>query len=405
MKVIGIIAEYNPFHNGHLHHLRQSREQLGEDCVVVCAMSGNFVQRGDVALFDKHTRAEAAVRCGADLVFELPLPWALSSAEGFSRGAVGLLGSLGVVTHLSFGSEAGSVEPLSAIAIALMEPSFNAKIKAELDAEGIPYAVARQRALTAQLGELARHIESPNNILAVEYMKALYSLRIGIEPMTVPRSGAGHDRFGPGLKSGAELRAIIESGRSIVEYIPREAGETFSAASAQGRGPVTMKDVETAILSRLRFMGEQAFHSAPDATEGLGNRLCRAAWTEPSFDAVLSAAKTKRYALSRLRRMLICVALGVKAGMADETPPYARLLAASDSGRGLLRQISEKSRIPVITKPAQVKTLGAQERALFDLEAAACDLYVLGRQAKEERRGGCDWRESPRIVQGSSRNE
>lgn len=398
MKVIGIVAEYNPFHYGHLHHISESRKLVAGDSCIVCVMSGNFVQRGDVAIFDKHTRAEAAVKCGADLVLELPLPWSLSSAEGFARGAVGLLGSLGVVTHLSFGSETGDCEPLNALAIALMDPSMDGKIKAQLKQEGIPYALARQRALESDVGELSRILETPNNILGVEYLKALYSLRLGIEPLTVKRSGAGHDRVGPGHKSGAELRALMGGGMEIAGYIPSEADEIFKRSAVQGRGPVTIDSVETAILSRLRFMSEAAFNSAPDASEGIGNRLCRAAWVAPSFDSLLSAAKTKRYALSRLRRMLMCVALGIQGGMADGTPPYARILAANQNGRDVLRVIGEKSKIPVITKPAQINALGREERALFELEASTTDLYVLGYSAKEERKGGADWRESPRMV-------
>jgi len=399
MNVIGIVAEYNPFHNGHLHHITESKKNFMGDTAIVCIMSGNYVQRGDVAVFDKHTRAEAAARCGADLVFELPIPWALSSAEGFARGAVGMLGSLGVVTHLCFGSELGSVDPLNALAIALMEPIMDAKIKAELDVDGISYAVARQRALEAEVGDIARLLETPNNILAVEYLKALYSLRLPIKPMTVKRSGAGHDQIGgPGHKSASELRALMCAGKSILDHLPAEATEVFRKVSVQGRGPVNIHNVETAILSRLRFMSASAFNSAPDASEGLGNRLCRAAWIEPTFDAVLSAAKTKRYALSRLRRMLISISLGIKEGMADDIPPYARILAANERGRDLLRTINDKSKIPIITKPAGVKNLGKKEKALFELEAAATDLYVLGYTAGEERRGGSDFRESPRMV-------
>lgn len=399
MKIIGIVAEYNPFHNGHEHHILESKKMLSGSTAVICVMSGNFVQRGDVAVFDKHTRAEAAARCGADLVFELPLPWALSSAEGFARGAVGLLGSLGVVTHLSFGSEEGSVEPLSALAIALMAPSMDEKIKAGLTAGGVPYAVARQRALASEVGEMAKLLETPNNILGVEYLKALYSLRLGIEPVTVKRHGAGHDQVGHAHhKSAAELRALMCAGKSIIEHIPHEAQEVFRKASIQGRGPVGLGAVEIAILSRLRFMSSDAFNAAPGASEGLGNRLCRAAWTEPTFEAVLSAAKTKRYALSRLRRMLVSVSLGLTHGMAEGIPPYARILAANETGRGLLKMITEKSRIPVITKPAGVKSLGREEKSLFELESAATDLYVLGYSAAEERKGGSDFRESPRMV-------
>lgn len=404
MNVIGVVAEYNPFHTGHLHHLTESRRLVGQDTAVICVMSGNFVQRGDAAVYDKFTRAEAAVRCGADLVFELPLPWALSSAEGFARGAVGLLGSLGVVTHLSFGSEEGSVEPLLSLAEVLLDPRMDELIKRELDS-GISYAAAREKALETMVGQQAALLKTPNNILAVEYLKALYSLRLDMKPVTVLRSGAGHDRTGPGHKSASELRGRISAGLSVEEHIPAEAMAVYRKAEQEGKGPVELEDLELAILSRLRFLSEAAFHNTPDAAEGLGGRLCRAAWAEYSFDGILSAAKTKRYALSRLRRMLLSAALGVTAGMAEHTPPYARILAAGPKGRQVLRIIGEKSSLPVITKPAAVKNLDAECRNLFALEAAATDLYVLGYPVRQERRGGKDWRQSPYMDQHDNPGE
>ena len=185
MAIIGIIAEYNPFHTGHEYHIARSRELLGADSTVICVMSGDFVQRGEAALYSKFARAEAACRCGADLVIELPLPWALSSAEGFARGAVGLLGALGA-THLSFGSECGDVQRLERIAENLIDPAVNAEISRELNENANnSYASARQTVLARRLGDEAKLIEQPNNILAVEYLKAIYEQRLDITPMTV----------------------------------------------------------------------------------------------------------------------------------------------------------------------------------------------------------------------------
>ena len=167
MNIIGIVGEYNPFHSGHEYHIQQSRQALGGDCPVVCVMSGDFVQRGEPAIYSKFARAEAACRCGADLVVELPLPWSLSSAEGFARGAVYLLSKLGA-THLSFGSEAGELEPLETIAQTLLDPAVNGEIRQVLSSDAsLSYAVARQKALETRLGELSAQLELPNNILAV----------------------------------------------------------------------------------------------------------------------------------------------------------------------------------------------------------------------------------------------
>lgn len=400
MSVIGIVGEYNPFHYGHKHHIAETKRLLGEDCPVVCAMSGDFIQRGEAAVYSKFARAEAAVRSGIDLVLELPPAWALSSAEGFARGAVGLLGSIGVVTHLSFGSECGEVEPLETLAEILLDPLIGADIRRELEAqEGIPFAAARQRAVAKRAGELSDQLETPNNILAVEYIKAVYEQGLSIKPVTVQRFGSGHDKMSEsGHKSAAEIRRALANGADISASVPGSAYEIYRREDKLGRGPVLMENLESAMISRLRMLPDSAFAALPDAGEGLNNRLARAAREESGLDAVIAAAKSKRYALSRIRRMVMCAVLGISADMSRETPPYARVLAANARGCALLRDMEGKARIPVITKPAAVKELGAECREVFDRSSSAHDLYVLGYSAKEERRGGADWRTSPKIV-------
>ena len=400
MSVIGIVGEYNPFHYGHKHHIAETKRLLGEDCPMVCAMSGDFIQRGEAAVYSKFARAEAAVRSGVDLVLELPPAWALSSAEGFARGAVGLLGSIGVVTHLSFGSECGEVEPLETLAEILLDPLIGADIRRELEAqEGIPFAAARQRAVAKRAGELSGQLETPNNILAVEYIKAVYEQGLSIKPVTVQRFGSGHDKMSEsGHKSAAEIRRAIANGADISASVPGSAYEIYRREDKLGRGPVLMENLESAMISRLRMLPDSAFAALPDAGEGLNNRLARAAREESGLDAVIAAAKSKRYALSRIRRMVMCAVLGISADMSRETPPYARVLAANARGCALLRDMEGKARIPVITKPAAVKELGAECREVFDRSSSAHDLYVLGYSAKEERRGGADWRTSPKIV-------
>ena len=400
MSVIGIVGEYNPFHYGHKHHIAETKRLLGEDCPVVCAMSGDFIQRGEAAVYSKFARAEAAVRSGVDLVLELPPAWALSSAEGFARGAVGLLGSIGVVTHLSFGSECGEVEPLETLAEILLDPLIGADIRRELEAqEGIPFAAARQRAVAKRAGELSGQLETPNNILAVEYIKAVYEQGLSIKPVTVQRFGSGHDKMSEsGHKSAAEIRRALANGADISASVPGSAYEVYRREDKLGRGPVLMENLESAMISRLRMLPDSAFAALPDAGEGLNNRLARAAREESGLDAVIAAAKSKRYALSRIRRMVMCAVLGISADMSRETPPYARVLAANARGCALLRDMEGKARIPVITKPAAVKELGAECREVFDRSSSAHDLYVLGYSAKEERRGGADWRTSPKIV-------
>ncbi len=397
MLTAGIVAEYNPFHNGHEAHIEATRAALGQDTGIICCMSGDFVQRGESAQWSKFARAEAAVRCGADLVFELPVQWALSSAEGFARGAVGLLNSLGVVDYLSFGSECGSAEPLELVAEALLSPSIDAEIRAEAQS-GESYAVVRERVLERRIGEEAKLIETPNNILAVEYIKALYDLGSRIRPLAVQRQGAGHDRAATGrIRSASELRTMTAAGMSIEPFMPREAFAVLERERRQGRGPVLLSGLEGAILSRLRMLTREDFASVPDATEGLENRLF-AAMEEPTLDGVLAAAKSKRYALARLRRMCMCACLGIKAGMNEGTPPYARLLAAGGRGRELLRMIEGRSSVPVITKSAAGRKLPREARECFELTVRARDLFVLGAPVVSERRGGSDWRATPAVL-------
>ena len=273
MKIAGLVAEYNPFHNGHLAHIEATKAALGPDTGIICCMSGDFVQRGEAAQWSKTARAECAVRCGADVVFELPVQWSLSSAEGFARGAVGLLDSLGVVDYLSFGSESPTAAPLERAAEALLDPAVDAAIRAELPS-GDSYAVIRQRVLERFMGEGARVIETPNNILAVEYIKAIYERGSRMEPLATERRGAQHDKPASGrIRSASELRSMTAAGKPIAPYMPREAHAVLEREREQGRGPVLMGALETAVLSRLRMLGKADFAAIPDAAEGLENRL------------------------------------------------------------------------------------------------------------------------------------
>ena len=220
MKVVGIISEYNPLHNGHVYHISETKRLLGEDTAIVCAMSGNFVQRGAPAVFSKFARATAAAVCGADLVIELPLEAALSSAEGFAMGGVKLLDSLGVCTHISFGSEEGDVRNLSEIAQALLDPKIDELIKKELE-RGVSYAAARQKALEKTIGEKAALIEKPNNILGIEYLKALKIIHSDMQPVTASRFGGEHD--GEIGYSASAVRNALAEGNADWSIVPEKA--------------------------------------------------------------------------------------------------------------------------------------------------------------------------------------
>ena len=395
MKVAGVPSEFNPFHHGHEYLLRAVRARLGEDTAIVCAMSGNFAQRGECALYRKHARAEAAVRCGADLVLELPLPWALSSAEGFGQGMTEVLSATGIITHLCFGSESGDAGALGEAAEVLLRPEIDMLIRCALQS-GVSYAAARQQACEALSPGAGELLTRPNDILGIEYIKALEKTNSAMEAGTISRVGARHDGTGDGVfQSAKERRRRCAAGEDISPLLPGSAAAVFRREAEHGRGPVTMETLETALLSRLRMLPPEVFDALPDASEGLGRRLYTAVREGGSLAAVLDAAKTKRYAASRLRRMLLCACLGLRAGDRDGGVPYLKVLALSSRGRALLREMRGAARLPVLTKPAAVTALSARARRIFSLEADAGDLYALGYQNPEQRRAGCDWRETP----------
>ena len=399
--VLGIVCEYNPFHNGHLHLLREARAAAGEDAAVLCVMSGDFVQRGEAAVYGKFARAEAACRCGADLVVELPLPWCLSSAEGFARGAVGLLGALGA-DRLCFGSESGALAPLESLAELAADEDFLEAVKARLRAEpALSFAAARQAEAGLRLGDAAALLSGANDILAVEYLKAIRTLKLGLEPFAVPRRGAGHDapEGEDGFLSASALRARLTRGESLGEAVPEAARAVYARERSAGRELSSPDALETALLARLRMLGEADFLALPDAADGLGRRLYRAVREQGSLEAIWEAARTKRYPLARARRLCLCAALGVRSGMAEGVPPYARVLAANAQGCALLRRAADAAAVPLLTKPAAVRTLGGEAEALFTLGADARDFYVLGFKGGENRRPGEDWRRGPFLLE------
>ena len=399
MNIIGIVCEYNPFHKGHAWQIAASREALGQDSVTVCAMSGDYVQRGEPAVFSKFARAEAACRCGADLVFELPLPWAISSAEGFARGAVSMLAGLGC-THLSFGSEHGSLYALERLARELSRKDIIEEIKQLMAREGrLSFAAARQKLLAGHLGETAALLEKPNNILAVEYLKAIRQLNAPMLPFTVERRGSGHDQTGEGeLRSASELREMLRRGEDPGEHIPEAAMEVFRRELEQGRAALDGERLELALISRLRMLEENTYLLLPDGGDGAGQRLYAAVRTGAGLEEIEEAAAAKRIARARVRRMCLCAALGVKKGMADGLAPYARLLAANERGREYLRHIDSKTTISVVTKPAHVRYLGPEALELFALGASAHDLFCLLYSSRKDRLGAQDWKTGPKIV-------
>lgn len=381
METAGIVAEYNPFHRGHAWHIAETRRRLGGEAPVVCVMSGHWVQRGECALADKWLRAALALDRGADLVVELPTPWAMASAESFARGAVSLLAATGVVDVLSFGSETGELAPLEEAAAALDAPDYPERLRAALG-RGLSFPAARQEAAGAAC------LSAPNNNLGVEYLRSLRALGSTIRPLTVPRQGAGHD--GPaagGFASASELRRLLRAGRG------EEAAPYLTAPWSEELAD--MQHIERAVLARLRTMGEGDWAALPDGggAEGLPSRLAKAAREAVSLEDFYTRAKTRRYTHARLRRLALAAFLGLRAAERPAAPPYVRVLGLGGRGRALLRRMKDTCPLPVIVKPAQARELDGPARTLFESEARYTDLYGLCFPAP--RPCGAEWIHSP----------
>ena len=394
MKTAGIICEYNPLHPGHTGHIEKTRAALGSDSAVVCVMSGNFVQRGDFAVFSKYARAEAAVLCGADLVVELPTPYALSSAESFASAGVNILDKLGVCSFISFGSESGDIAALKEVAEAIVTQEAKAIMKEGLGI-GLPYASAQQKAADAVLGPRSEVLRSPNNLLGIEYLKALAACSSVLQPITVKRIGGAHD--GDRGYSASAIRARLLLGEKPEMFMPQAASCVFMKEIAQGRGPISMKLYEQALISRLRAIKD--FSWLAGVSEGLDNRFLQYAAFEPTIAKILESVKTKRYAMSRIRRMLVCACLGISTADALAPLSYIRVLAMNRTGERLLKHARKKAALPIITKPASVKKIAGPAAAMFEKEVAATDFYILAYKDEHDRCGGQEWRETPRRVE------
>ena len=394
MGAVGIIAEYNPIHTGHARQIAETRAALGEDTPVVAVMSGNWVQAGRPACTDKWLRTQLALRGGVDLVLELPTVWAVSSAETFAWGGVSLLRAAGVVTDLSFGSECGDVSALEAVADCLDSPAYTAALWRRLD-QGRPFAVCRQEAVEELLGPAAGTLlQGPNNNLGVEYLRALARCGGGLRPMTVRRTGAGHDQTAQAepYTSATHLRSLMEQGEwGQMErwLLPGEA------ALLQDSGGARREQAERAVLYRLRTMTAKDWAALPDSApaEGLPERLVRSAEQATSVEEFYTLAKTKRYTHARLRRLALWAFLGLTAADRPKEPPYLRVLGCNGRGRALLREMKARASVPILTKSAHAKDLTEPGRSLFHLESRCTDLY--GLCLPQVPPAGREWTQSP----------
>ena len=398
MKTVGIAAEYNPFHRGHAVHLQESLQKSGGDAIVIAVMSGDFVQRGEAAVFSKFARAEAACRSGVDLVIELPLPWSLASAEGFAAGAVSLLEALHT-DWLSFGSETANLNDLEEVAELFCRPDFPRAVSDSMKMHpNCSFPAARQELAEEQLGKKLPILQQPNNILAVEYLKAIRMHDWKIRPLPVLRQGGGHDVLtSSDLPSAAYIRSKMEEGRWPAELFSPEAEYVLHHEREKGRA-VSDRGVQgLCMLSRLRFLSEEAFQNLPDAKDGAGERMYRALRQSTDYETFLRQAASRRLPLARVRRMAICAALGIGEDDSRGFPLYARVLAFNEKGKLLLHDLSRTAEVPLLTKAAHVRKLSGKAENDFQLGARAHDFYTLFYTGKEERTCGEDWRRGPAL--------
>ncbi len=371
MKIVGIICEYNPLHHGHRKQIDWIRGKYGEDCAIVCLMSGNYVQRGLPAVFPKMTRAEAALRCGADLVLELPVTYVLSSAEGFASGGVSILGKL--CDELCFGSETGTERSLMDTAESLLSPAFCGALRTCLD-EGLSFPAARQKAL-AQQGTGAELLSSPNDILGVEYCKAILAQNCSMKPLVIRREGSYHDEFPDKVNpSATSLRNLLAKGLSIAPYIPEDTAALYRKEDIH-----TLKAGERAMLMRLRTMCDAEFEEVPYGSEGLWRKLMHESRRQATLEEILTAVKSKRYTRSRIDRMVMCAFLGLTQRDLATPAPYARILGFSARGRQVLRAAREQTTLYNVG----VKT----DDPFWEIEQRCTDLYALFRETSPDIAG------------------
>lgn len=330
----GIICEFNPMHKGHIHLINSVK---GENDGVICAMSGNFCQRGDFAVYDKYQRARAAVENGADLVIEIPALCSIQSAQGYAMAGVKILESTGVCDSIAFGAECNDISQLEEVAKEIIEKDD--LIKEEL-AKGVSYPVARKNVVNSPL------LDTPNNILAIEYLT--YT---PLPAKAVKRIGKGHDS-------------------DDSEYSASEIRKSLSLDEIH-----SLKNCEQAILYKLRTMSAKDFANIEDVSEGLENRIEQCVKDAKSLEEIYDNIKTKRYTHSRIRRIILRAFLGITKDMPKE-PAYLHILAFNDKGREILAQMKKVAKLPIITKYGNIEDDNVKE--LFDLECKFTDIYNLG---------------------------
>lgn len=393
-RVLGIIAEYNPFHNGHMYHLQKAKEQSGAQ-YCICVMSGNFVQRGNTSIVNKWKKAEMALLNGVDLVIELPTIYSVASAEGFSLGAIKLLNNLKIVDAISFGTETSDFAALNNISSIVNEEPM--KYKSILNSElkkGLSFPKARENALMLYLNDNKRYdniLNTPNNILAIEYLKALKKIKSTIQPIPVKREKVYYndnvivDEFA----SATAIRKLLknEEFSEIRKVVPKSTYQILKKETELGNVVLDLSRYEKEIIYNLRRMTVSEIAELPDVNEGLEHSLKNAANYSNDITNLINIVKTKRYTVTRIQRILICALLGITkrdVGMAKKTEPYIRVLGFNEKGKELISRINKQN--PKATVITSVKKFqdknnnnknGKIYKRLLDIDIFSTNVYTM----------------------------
>ncbi len=383
MKVAGIIAEYNPIHNGHAYQVKRVKEECD---AVVAVMSGSVVQRGSLAVYDKFTRARAASLGGVDLVIELPCVYSLAPAELFAKGAIAVLDELKAVTDLYFGSECGDTMALKKAAELMLNepPEVSEKIKENLR-HGRGYKSATIEGYKGYIPD--EILTAPNNLLGIEYIKAIMESESKIEPHALLRAFSNHNDTEPvnNFASGNTIRELLNSRLDISELVP-----PFSLPLYECAKPIDPALLDAIVMYTLRLKGEKEFDNVFDATPDLVSRILRAIQDSATMDDIMSKTQSKQFSNARIRRVLMSMILQIDAKLTNKKPEYIRVLAFNDKGRKVLDIISKKCKLPIIVKVADYK----EHSPMFLAELRATELSSLLRG----ERAGLDYATSPYYV-------
>lgn len=367
MAVVGVIAEFNPFHTGHKYLLDTAKKKG----TVVCTLSGNFVQRGDVAFLEKRKRAEAALLCGADLVVTLPIAWSMSTAQNFALGGMSVLKECGCDTVM-FGSECGDINKLLKTADILESEAFKEELAKELKS-GITFAAARQKA-AEKCGAEKDILKGANNNLGIEYIVAAKRLSWEVRFETVKRLGADHDsKREAKFVSSSFLREALETDiEGAKKYLPKE---TYSIYEDQNYGNV--RRLEGAVLSALRQKEKADFERLPDLSEGVENKLYEVSRKAATLEELYGGIKVKRYTSARIRRLVLSAFLGLDSHLFLKPVPFLQILGMSQSGQSLLKKIAKETKVPIILRAKDTEKLSLNGKTAFDIETKATDVYML----------------------------